>query len=61
MSGPSMLRRDKEKKKITAVTASKPNFQHVGLSVSVVEFLIVRSTLVLVLVTPSVIVRETLI
>jgi hypothetical protein len=42
ISGPSMLRQDKEK--ITAVTPSKPNFQHVGLSVSVsvAVFLLVR-------------------
>jgi hypothetical protein len=57
MSGPSTLPQDKEK--ITAVTPSKPNFLHIGLSHSVVVCLFVRFTLVMVLVIPSV--REAMI
>jgi hypothetical protein len=52
-----MSHRDKEK--ITAVTPSKPNFEHVGLGESVVDLL--RFTLVIVLMSPSVIVREALV
>jgi hypothetical protein len=60
MSGPSMSHRNKEK--FTAVTSSKPNFPHVGLT----EFIIVLLfkmpfTLVIVLVILPVRVREALI
>jgi hypothetical protein len=59
MSGPSTPLQDKEK--ITAVTPSKPNFLHVGLSQSVIVCLFVRFTLVMVFVILSVIVREAMV
>jgi hypothetical protein len=59
ISGPSTLPQDKEK--ITAMTPSKPNFLHIGLSVSVVVCLAVQYTLVMVLVILSVMVREAMI
>jgi hypothetical protein len=59
MSGPGTIPQDKEK--ITAVAPSKPNFLHIGLSLSVVVCLVAQFTLVMVLVVPSVIAREAMI
>jgi hypothetical protein len=56
MSGPGTIPQDKEK--FTAMAPSKPNFIHIGLSHSVVVCLVAQFTLVMVLVLPSVIVRE---
>ena len=59
MSGPSTLLQHREK--FTAVTPSKPNFLPIGSSRFAVVAVVVQFILVMVLVIPSVIVREAMV